>query len=323
MRVPPPDLPDGPVELRVAHAVNPRLPRMSPEQLDVLLAEATAVAREHFGMEIRFAPVEQVRIVDVFARLDTAIARRLDADMYDFKHGGGDRDRVKTAFIRGFEGNTASLGQMMEYARPYLVEPPRTPDAEGFAEALTETMLTRLAYWRGVPANDGQPIIDDSPFNEWVFWDSLGYATLPWDAVVTNQLVASAEYYGVDVHSALRGGMTVGTTSYSRDARYGTFAWVSTFPFTEGFEWLIRLRGGESYGEEGAARLAGAYFAHEIGHLLFHFGQPFGNEACVMNPARLLRFRAWRDAIDPAGCPVGGEQAMVRGAAAITYRADW
>ncbi len=42
-----------------------------------------------------------------------------------------------------------------------------------------------------------------------------------------------------------------------------------------------------------------------------------------MNPARVLRFRAWRDAIDPAGFPVGSEQAMVRGAAAITYRADW
>ena len=37
--VPVPELPGGPIELRVAHVVNPRLPRMDAAQLRALLDE--------------------------------------------------------------------------------------------------------------------------------------------------------------------------------------------------------------------------------------------------------------------------------------------
>ena len=46
------------------------------------------------------------------------------------------------------------------------------------------------------------------------FWDKLAHGALTYDIVITKQLMASAEYFGMDVHSALRGGITVGTTSY-------------------------------------------------------------------------------------------------------------
>ena len=76
--------------------------------------------------------------------------------------------------------------------------------------------------------------------------------------MLTNQLVASAEYYGMDVHSALRGGISVGTTSNSRNSSLRTYAFLSTFPFSNDYPPIIQLRGGTKYSENEAARLAGA-----------------------------------------------------------------
>ena len=195
--------------------------------------------------------------------------------------------------------------------------------AQGFAEALTETLLSRLNVWRILPANDRQAVIDDSIYNEWTFWDTLAHGALPYDIVITNQLVASAEYYGMDVHSALRGGITVGTTSYSRDGPFHTYAFLSTFPFSNDYVPIVQLRGGARYGEEQAARLAGAYLAHEIGHVLLHLGHPFNQSACVMNPAQLLDFQSWYDNLDSGRCALGSSAEMVPGAAKLSYNATW
>ena len=97
-------------------------------------------------------------------------------------------------------------------------------------------MLERLEQWRQIKAADGAPVLDASPYNEWVYWDTLGYGNLPYDLVITNQLIASAEYYGVDIHSAIRGGVTVGTTSYSRTGKYGSYVFMSMFPFLDNSE---------------------------------------------------------------------------------------
>jgi hypothetical protein len=41
------------------------------------------------------------------------------------------------------------------------------------------------------------------------------------------------------------GGLTVGTTTYNRDGRYKSFAWLSTFPFLSNEENVAGLREGE------------------------------------------------------------------------------
>ncbi len=61
---------------------------------------------------------------------------------------------------------------------------------------LRGAVLARLGHWTTATAADGRPVIDHTPYNEWVYWDSLGYGPLAWDVVVTNQPVISAEYYG-------------------------------------------------------------------------------------------------------------------------------
>ncbi|ADE11129.1 hypothetical protein [Sideroxydans lithotrophicus] len=184
-------------------------------------------------------------------------------------------------------------------------------------------MLERLQQWRAIKAADGASVLDASPYNEWVYWDTLGYGKLPYDLVITNQLIASAEYYGVDIHSAIRGGVTVGTTTYNRDSKYGSYVFMSTFPFLDNSGQTMLLRGGEQYSRADAAELAGAYLAHEIGHLLFQFGHPFGQKACVMNPASMLRFKEWFDQLNGADCPIGSRPEMTAGAIPPTFNAAW
>jgi hypothetical protein len=98
---------------------------------------------------------------------------------------------------------------------------------------------------------------------------------------------------------------------------------ISTFSRIVYLAAIIQLRGGARYGDEEAAQLAGAYLAHEIGHVLLHLGHPFNQNACVMNPAQLLDFRTWRNNLDAARCPLGSSAEMVPGAAGLTYNADW
>ena len=87
------------------------------------------------------------------------------------------------------------------------------------ASALVETQLTRLEPWLRIPALDGNPVISDL-FNEWSIWVALGYADLPYDLILTNQLIASTEYYHCSAHTIIRGGISVGGTNFSRSGVY-------------------------------------------------------------------------------------------------------
>jgi hypothetical protein len=140
---------------------------------------------------------------------------------------------------------------------------------------------------------------------------------------LTNQLVASAEYYGVDIHSAIRGGVTVGTTAYSRNSKFGSYVFMSTFPFQDDSETTRKMRGGAQYSDAYAAELAGAYLAHEIGHLLFQLGHPFGQKACVMNPVSMLHFQEWFEQINGTDCPIGSRPEMTPGAIPPMFNTEW
>jgi hypothetical protein len=279
--------------LRVAHAVSPRFSNMSDAQLDILLAEARQVTLDHFGIELEFSQPDKISISELFSMRPNFADDDVLEWVYDFKGDRGKRALLVADLLERLRTNDGQIDKIFAFAAPHLTTAPRSMSAEGFAEALTETLLSRLNVWRILPANDRQAVIGDSVYNEWTFGDTLAHGALPYDIVITNQLVASAEYYGMDVHSALRGGITVGTTSYSRDGPFHTYAFLSTFPFSNDYVPIIQLRSGARYDEEQAARLAGAYLAHEIGHVLLHLGHPFNQSACVMNPAQLLDFQTW------------------------------
>ncbi len=310
------------VQVRVAHATNPRLARMSSAQLRLMLDTARRTAKQNFDVDVVFSDVAEIGIDRLFALIPTPLQEARRSAIYDFKSGSGDRRKLAEGLNTTLTQRGTKLEDGLAYVRPYLPDA-RAKDLMSFSELLSGVMLERLDDWRSVKAADGGPLLDSSPYNEMVYWDTLGYGKLQYDLVITNQLFASAEYVGVDIHTALRGGITVGLTSYSRHGRFGSYIAWSTFPFQDNSEIILRLRGGERYTDQEAAELAGTYLAHEIGHMLFRFGHPFGQKACVMNPVSMLRFREWRQHLDSAACPIGSRPEMTPGAIPEYYNLRW
>lgn len=313
--------PGAAVKLRVVHATNPRLARFSPDHLRIVLASAQLTMWRHFGIYVEFTDVAEIGVDQLFAVIPPSVRAARGESIYDFKSGKGDRRMLAEGIHNTLTERKTKLEDALVFAAPYL--PNAHPkDLMSLSESLSTVMLERLEQWRHVMAADGAPVLDASPYNEWVYWDTLGYGDLQYDLVLTNQFIASAEYYGVDIHSAIRGGVTVGTTSYSHSSQYGSYVFMSTFPFTDNSENTRQLRDGD-YSEELAAELAGAYLAHEIGHLLFQLGHPFGQKACVMNPASMLRFREWFNQINGKECPIGSRPEMRAGAIPPSFNQDW
>lgn len=315
--------PGATVRIRVVHAINPRLAKFSPDHLRIILASAQLTVWKDFGVYVEFTDAPDTGIDQLFALIPPAVMKERLSSIYDFKSGNGDKQKLAEGINTTLTQRGTKLEDALAFAAPYLPADAHPKDLMSFSELLANVMLDRLQQWKHLNAADGAPVLDTSPYNEWVYWDTLGYGNLPYDLVLTNQLIASAEYYGVDIHSAIRGGLTVGTTAYSRTGKYGSYIVFSTFPFQDNSEATRLLRGGEQYSEEDAAELAGAYLAHEIGHMLFQFGHPFGQKACVMNPVSMLRFREWFNQINGTDCPIGNRPEMTPGAIPPSFNTAW
>lgn len=316
--VPLPVLPAGPVEMRVAYAVNPRLPRMDAQQLAIALEAMQRAVREHFGIELHFAPIREVTLASLFDTIPRA--RRIKAlkESYDFKSGQGQRAELDRAFARGFREGGEPLEEMLAFARPHTgaIEP---ATFEVFGARIAALQLERIERWRTRLALDGGPAIDSQPFNEFPMWLALGYGDVPFELVLTNQLIAGVENVLPAVHTAVRGGYSNGLTTYNRLSRYGTVSVWSTYAFTGNDVQLVEWRGGETYTPEEAAQLAGLSGAHEIGHQLLHVLHPFGQPACLMSPVPMFSYREWASKLSAAQCPVGSNPAMRPGMYKFNY----
>ena len=316
--VPLPKLPSGQIGMRVAYVVNSRLPRMNQAQLEILLAATREAVREHFGVDLRFAPAQEIPIKTLFERIPAKRRSIAIEQLYDFKTGKGDPARLAKAFGTGLKEGGEPLAELIAFARPHITElKERSYEALGLA--LSELQVSRIERWKTIKALDGGPAIDATPFNEFTMWVALGYADVPFELVLTNQPIASVEYVFPAVHSAVRGGYSNGITTYSTSSRFKTMSVWSTFAFTTDDEWVKQMRDGESYSAEEAARLAGISAAHEIGHQLFHFLHPFGQSACLMNPVPMFAYRAWAEKLSAKKCPIGGAAAMRPGAYKFLY----
>lgn len=313
-----PTLPQGPIELRVAYVVNSRLPRMNSEQLKILISTIQTTAKDHFGVELHFSPMVEIPVETLFKQIPETNRQETAKHIFDFKNGKGDVKHLENEFGKELKQAGEPLAAMMEYARPQLGEL-KESSYEAFGAALARLQLAGLEHWRVVPALDGSPAIDASPYNEFMLWLALGYGDLPYDLLLTNQLIASIEDVYPAVHSAIRGGYTNGVTTYSKNSSYGTYSVWSTFAFLSNDEWVRQMREGETYTPEEAARLAGIGATHELGHQLFHFLHPFDNSACIMNPVPMFTYRAWAKKLSPADCLPGSSPAMQPGAYKFIY----
>ena len=317
--VPLPKLPDGPIEMRVAHIVNPRLPRLSRARLYVLLASMARTTREHFGVDLRFEqPIVEIPIERAFAAIPPERVRAAREAIYDFKSGRGDRARLEREFGKGIRESGERLAGMLAYARPHT-GPLKEQSFESLGRALARLELERIQGWKAVRALDGGPAIDATPYNEFPMWLQLGHTALPFEILITNQVIASVEYTFPAVHAAIRGGYSNGITIYSKASRFGTASIWSTFGFTTADPWVTKMREGEAYEGHEAAVLAGIAAAHEIGHQLFHFSHPFGAQACLMNPVEMFAYRAWASKLSAHDCPIGSRPEIKPGAYKFVY----
>jgi len=310
------------IKIRVVNANNGRFTRLTPDQLRIMLATAQTTVKNNFGVNVEFSEVTETGIEQMFALIPPKVRDLRKSFIYDFKSGTGDKHRLAKSINTTLMERGTKLEDGLAYVKPFLPDA-HAKDLMSFSELLSNVMLERLEGWRNVKAADGDPVLDASPYNEITYWDILGYGNLQYDLVLTNQLFASAEYTGVDIHTAIRGGITVGLTTYSRNSRFGTYIVWSTFPFLDNSEITKQLRGGETYSDVEAAELSGTYLAHEIGHMLFQFGHPFGQKSCVMNPVSMLRFREWMQQLDNTACPIGSRAEMTPGAIPEYYNVNW
>ena len=321
-----PDLPDDTITLSVANVVNHRFPELTDMQLQQILDKTVVMTKQHFGLSISFTKPTTVPIKTFFNYLKDNVKRERHKDIVKFAKVS-EEEKIKMR-----EGVYETLGPywndrevVADYVRPHLLAPYEGDDFKQLARALVETLLIRLQYWQDQKAKDGRPVIDDKPYNEWVWWDSIGYGDMPYDVVITNQIVASAEVYDMSVHSSIRGGITAGTTTYSKQAQFNAYAYIMVYPMLNNSDMLVQLRNDEDYTSEQITAYAAALLTHELGHLLLHLGHPFGNQNCVMSPTPLLKYREWVEGLDASQCLLGSEEMMTPGAAtsSLEYRTDW
>jgi hypothetical protein len=313
-----PSLPSGVIELRVAHVVNPRLPRMSDSQLTIMLQQIEKTTLEHFGLQVKFAPLVEIPVAAVFASIPPKFQTLAAQQTYDRTAFFQRLSRLQEAFAKGLAQSGESLASQAEFAKPH------TPQAElksfdQLGKAIADLQLANFKRWSSRTALDGKSVIDNSRFHEFMQWNHLGYGKLPFEFVITNQIIASVEYVLPAVHSAVRGGYSNGITSFNPLAKYGTYSAWSTYAFTENDADWLQWRNGERYTPEEAARLAGIAATHELGHQLLHLLYPFGQKGCIMSPVPMFAYRAWEAQLSAKDCAIGSSSAMTPGAYSFRY----
>lgn len=305
-QLPVPRLPET-VALRTVYFHNPKLPTPSGDFVRLVLAEAVSLSKLHLGLAVRFDAVPPRSLADAFGVLPADEEHLARAGVYDDRAGEGGRRRLVQAMKRDLLRSGRPFAAVRDEVRADLLAPVVPVDRDTLAEALVETQLERLRRWK--------PWLDETPYGLFAAW--LAAARLrdwPYEVILTNQLLAAAEYDWVEVRTAMRGGVTNGITTQSPRAERQLVSVLSLFPFMANDEATRAMRGGREGGTPEAARWAAALLVHELGHQLMHLEHPYDNPACVMNPPPNLRFHQWVEKLDAAACPVGGSWAMTPGA---------
>ena len=320
-----PDLSRQPIKLSVANVVNPRFKQLTNSQIDKILVRSQQLVKQYFDIDILFSDVNTLSIESVFNGLDKTLIQNRSAEIVDISFiDKQDRENMQQALFKTLSLYRDNKNNVIEFAQPFLLHPDiKHKGFISFSYALADTLISRLSYWKSETAGDGKSVLDGSGYNQWVWWDSLGYGDLQYDVVLTNQLVASAEKYGMDVHSSIRGGLTAGTTTYSKKAQFSSYAYIMVYPMLNDTDLLATLRNDKTYSDEQIVNYSAALLTHELGHLLLHLGHPFGNKHCIMSPTVMLNYRDWYDHLDASLCAVGSSKSMQVGVIELEYNKNW
>ncbi len=311
-----PDVSHG-VDLRVAYADNPRFAPLSDAQLGAILAQAAGVAKQHFGVEVRFGKPSHLTVSELFSAMSERGAAKAEKARLDPTGLAATQQTLALGLLKDMRTD-GDIPAQKRFALPHLIKPPADNSTLAFAREVVATQHKLLQNWRDTPALDGQPLLGRDRFNEYTYWHELGDSAMPYDVVITNQLIASAEWEDNSVHSAVRGGVSNGITTQSHGGRFRLYSVLSSFPFLDAGVQTRQLRGGDLPSPEEANRYMGLLLAHELGHLLLHLGHPFNNPHCVMTPPERLEFRQWAQGLDAVKCPLSSHRSNTPGAIKFT-----
>ena len=296
--------------LPVVFVENHRLPTLTDDEIKSILDLVTVKAFETLRLKVEFTYSGRSPIIDLFSKLPPSAHEQIKSRIFDFKGGTGNKELLLRSTAASLRQSGDDSVAARAYATPYLATAPTDASLPAFVEALVETQLRTLEAWRHVSGNDGKSVIDDSPQNEYAYWLALSVGAVRHELVLTNQLVASAEYLGNALHSALRGGVSNGFTNSAAFTQSGLTSIVSFYPFIAQDGLTKRLRDGEFPSKRTRNEAIATLVVHELGHQLLGLGHPFENDACVMNPPKVLHFKEWLAKIDPAKCPLGSGSDM-------------
>ncbi len=316
---------EEPVNIRVAQVINPRFPSLNHSEIKAALQAASLLIREHFNIRVALHYQKRIGIKDFFAYLPTDIQRLKKQEIINFRDGINTKELafMVSSIEKSIKKMSKNIDELYQFAKPYLTTKPEGKiNYHNLSVALAKTLKTRLSLWQKIQAKDGQGVINADNYNEWVWWDNIGYGFVPYDLIITNQLVASVEKYGMDIHSALRGGISNGTTSYSRSANYGSYSFVSIFPLLNDYPVIQLLRKQKSLSKADKINYLAIIITHELGHQLFHYGHPYGKTECVMSPMPLIDYHQWQKGLDAEKCQKGHYIAMQKGSALLVYEPE-
>ena len=307
-------LPDvsGPVSLRVAYVENPRFAPLPPARLSAILAMARKDMLQQLGVAVDFAPPAMLPIDRVLGTMSPALAKEAERARMDATLDPRKLERLVPTLIKDLR-DAGDIAAQKRFAEGYLLHAPVDGSDRAFARALLTTHHGLLAQWGTTLALDGKPAIGKDRFNEYTYWNVVGSTPLPFEVLVTNQLIASAEKSENSVHSAIRGGLSNGITTQNRAGRYKLVSILSTYAFVDPGPLARKLRGGGVLTAEQEDLFMARLLVHELGHQLLHLGHPFDNPHCIMAPPKALEFQAWSAGLDPKLCALGSSKAQTPG----------
>lgn len=310
--VPLPELGDGPITLRVVRAINPRFDALTEAEFEEVLRQTVDLVQFHFGLEVQFERGEDYDVSELM-KLNPPAARE-DAIGLTYELPDPSRAPMRLAgmIARALENGQSSIAEAVEVLGP-LIPGAAEMDVDDLALAIAEVWANGLRRWQGLRAQDRRPVIDFGINHQKAIWDVLGYGDLPFEIVMTNQLIASAELYGFYPGLAKLGGLSLGSTAFSRSSSLGTFGMVSTFFLVNDLGNLSNLGPNQIIHDPSVIRENALTLTHEIGHMLMHLGHPEGKPGCIMSAAYLDVQSA-----PEVPCPVNSEPAMIPGAGPFT-----
>ena len=261
-----PKIENNTIAPRIIYIENPRFPRVATDDIRKIVQAAAALVEEHFGIKVESpSHISVLDIDDVFAELVDNKPQNFEALIGDFRNGNVDWEIVRKNLVKQIEKQKDPLARQIEFARPYLIRPLAREDLDTFSRAVVETFKVCLSYWTVARLEDGHLVIGnvpgrpDLPFNEYGYWTLMAKRGINAEIVLTNQLVASVEYMPIPVHTAIRGGITGGSTEYNPSSQFGSSVWVSLFPYLSDDPHIREHRNGDTYTRDEALYLCGRH----------------------------------------------------------------